>query len=57
MTLYFIIIFIFGGVIGGVMVYFFGKSNTISRTTYDELNRNFIANETDLKNWISKLKI
>ncbi|MDY3334744.1 DNA recombination protein RmuC [Riemerella anatipestifer] len=56
MTLYFLIIFIFGGVIGGLMVYFFGKSNTISRATYDELNRNFITNETDLKNWISKTK-
>lgn len=46
---------IIGVLIGALIVYFFLKSSTISRTLFDELNNNFIRANSDLQN--STLKI
>lgn len=46
---------IIGVLIGALIVYFFLKSSTISRTLFDELNNNFIRTNSDLQN--STLKI
>ena len=46
---------IIGALIGALLVYFFLKSSTISRTLFDELNNNFIRTNSDLQN--STLKI
>lgn len=46
---------IIGALIGALIVYFFLKSSTISRTLFDDLNNNFIRTNSDLQN--SNLKI
>lgn len=46
---------IIGVLIGALIVYFFLKSSTISRTLFDDLNNNFIRTNSDLQN--STLKI
>ncbi|MCB4235913.1 DNA recombination protein RmuC [Kaistella anthropi] len=46
---------IIGALIGALIVYFFLKSSTISRTLFDDLNNNFIRTNSDLQN--STLKI
>lgn len=46
---------IIGAFLGALLVYFFLKSSTISRTLFDELNNNFIRTNSDLQN--STLKI
>ena len=46
---------IIGALIGALLVYFFLKSSTTSRTLFDDLNNNFIRTNSDLQN--STLKI
>ncbi|QNS40532.1 DNA recombination protein RmuC [Chryseobacterium manosquense] len=46
---------IIGAFLGALLVYFFLKSSTISRTLFDDLNNNFIRTNSDLQN--STLKI
>ncbi|WP_416336210.1 DNA recombination protein RmuC [Chryseobacterium flavum] len=52
---YLIIGFIVGGLLGAVMVYFALKSSTVSRSSYNELNNQYIKINSDLAN--SGLKI
>jgi DNA recombination protein RmuC len=52
---YLIIGFIFGGILGAIILYFALKSSTVSRNSYDELNNLHIKNNSDLEN--SNLKI
>ena len=46
--------FIFGGIIGAVILYFIVKSSHIPRTSFDQLNQNFIRANADLENSNSK---
>ncbi|MCQ9640374.1 DNA recombination protein RmuC [Chryseobacterium sp. WG14] len=54
-TIYLIIGFIAGGLLGAVVLYFALKSSMVSRSSYDELNNLYIKNNSDLSN--SGLKI
>ncbi|UFK98742.1 DNA recombination protein RmuC [Kaistella faecalis] len=47
--------FIFGAVLGAVVLYFILKSVNISRTVFDEMNNNYIRTKAELQN--SQLKI
>ncbi|MBH1960590.1 MAG: DNA recombination protein RmuC [Flavobacteriia bacterium] len=47
--------FIFGAVLGAVLLYFILKSVNISRTVFDEMNNNYIRTKAELQN--SELKI
>lgn len=47
--------FIFGAVLGAILLYFVLKSVNISRTVFDELNNNYIRTKAELQN--SQLKI
>ena len=47
--------FIFGAVLGAILLYFVLKSVNIPRTVFDELNNNYIRTKAELQN--SQLKI
>jgi len=47
--------FIFGAVLGAVLLYFILKSVNISRTVFDEMNNNYIRTKADLKNFELKI--
>lgn len=42
--------FLFGGIIGAVIIYYFIKSSHIPRTSFDDLNQKFIRTSADLEN-------
>jgi len=44
-----------GGIIGAVIVYFVLKSNTVSRKSFDDLNKSNIQNKTNLDNLYIKI--
>jgi DNA recombination protein RmuC len=46
--------FIFGSIIGAVILYFFVKSSHLPRETFDDLNQKFIKTNADLNNSIFK---
>ena len=48
--------FIFGGIIGAVILYFIVKSSHIPRHTFDHLNQGFIRSTADLENAHLKVK-
>lgn len=45
-----------GAVLGAVILYFILKSNHISRQVFDDLNNNFIKNQSDLQNAMQKIQ-
>ncbi len=48
--------FIFGAVLGAVILYFILKSGNVPRKDFEELNSNFIRTNSDLQNSILKIK-
>ena len=54
-TMYFFGVFIIGGIIGGVILYWVMKASSISKNKYELLNNDFIKIQSDFEN--SKLKI
>lgn len=41
---------VLGAVLGGVLIYFILKSSSVPRSSFDDLNRNFIKSTADLQN-------
>ncbi len=52
---YLLIGFFAGGFLGAIILYFVLKSSSVSRKNYDELNRDFIRNQSDLDNSTHKI--
>ena len=50
----FILIGLFGALIGGIIIYLVVKSTHISRNTFDGLNQTYIQTESDLRNSLSR---
>lgn len=48
--------FIFGSIIGAVLIYFILKSSHIQRKSFDDLNENFIRTHSDLENKIKRIE-
>lgn len=48
--------FLFGGIIGAVILYFIVKSSHIPRQTFDDLNQHFIRSTADLENAYFKVE-
>ena len=54
-SIYLLVGFLSGGILGAVILYFILKSSTISRNNYDELNNQYIRASSDLVNSNTKI--